>query len=362
MIQIIVVYNRGLLLAIFYRKNFMRNILIGILIIILLIAGAFFLGPSAPTPELTTELPQIAEDLRRLEEQINRQEQSIGNIKPDNQARIVWADGYTYEKSPYSLVYLHGFSASQGEGDPIHLEFARRYGCNTYLARLASHGLDEEEAMLDLTPENLLASAKEAVAIGQQIGERVIVMSTSTGGTLALYIASEHTEFAGLICYSPNIDLFDKTSSLLVGPWGLQLARLVLGGKYNISDLSEEEQQYWTGKYRIEALVALKSLVNATMKEEVFEKVTSPLFLGYYYKDEIAQDSTVSIPRMLEMYEQLGTPDELKRKVAFPDVSGHVIASKYSSKDVESVRKATFEFAEEILKIQPVSVDTLNSE
>ncbi len=335
-----------------------RFIMITILGIIALLVIAFFTGPIAPQPALNTELPTISGSLEQVEARIRQSEDTVSGLKPDNEARIVWADGYEYQPSPYSLVYLHGFSASQGEGDPIHREFASRYGCNMYLSRLYGHGLDVAEPLKDMTPENLMESAQEAIAIGNRIGEKVIVMSTSTGGTLALYLASGNPELAGLICYSPNIDLFDSTSELLVGPWGMQLARLVIGGNYRTVSLTDEEAHYWQGRYRIESLVALKALVKATMKEEVFKQIEIPVFLGYYYKDQQYQDSTVSVPRMLEMFEQLGTPKPLKKKIAFPEVSSHVIASKYSSEDLESVRKATFEFAEETLGLSPLHMDT----
>lgn len=341
----------------FLRMKLLRNLLI---VLAVLVVGVL-LGPKAPTPNLDANIPEISTDLQSLEKDIQTKESAIADIRPDNQARIVWADSAQYQKTPYSVVYLHGFSASQGEGDPVHLNFAKRYGCNLYLARLYEHGLDEAEAMLELSPENLNNSAKEAIAVGRQLGEKVIVMSTSTGGTLALYLASENTDLAGLICYSPNIDIFDPSAQLLVQPWGLQVARLVKGGKYNESKptsadkpKSPEEEQYWTQKYRLESLVALKALVDETMREETFNKVTSPLLLCYYYKDETEQDHVVSVPRMLEMYEQLGTPENLKRKVAFPNAGAHVIASKYVSKDWENVQAETFKFAEEVLGMQAV--------
>ena len=40
-------------------------------------------------------------------------------IKPDNQARIIWADSSKKEKTKIAFLYLHGFSASQAEGDPV---------------------------------------------------------------------------------------------------------------------------------------------------------------------------------------------------------------------------------------------------
>jgi len=51
---------------------------------------------------------------------------------------------------------------------------------------------------------------------------------------------------------------------------------------------------------------------------------------------------------------QLGTPDSLKRKVAFPNVANHALASYVGSKDLESVREAVFDFTESVLKLQPL--------
>ena len=63
--------------------------------------------------------------------------------------------------------------------------------------------------MINLTADKLWNSAKEAYAIGKQLGKKVIIMATSTGGTLALKLAAEYPEIAGLILLSPNIAIND---------------------------------------------------------------------------------------------------------------------------------------------------------
>ncbi len=326
-------------------------------IVLLALTIFYLLGPSPAAPSLDTQLPPVAQDLKQLEKDIVVSERNTPHLKPDNQARIVWFDAKRKEKTPYSVVYLHGFTASQAEGAPVHRDFARRYGCNLYLARLDQHGLDDPDAFLEITPESLLASAKEALAIAQQLGDSTIVISTSTGSTLALYLAAEHPELAGLILYSPLIDFYDSYMMLLNKPWGLQIARLSVGSKYIERDkVTKLGEQYWANKYRLEGGVALKSLVAATMKPEVFQQVKQPVFLGYYYKDETHQDHTVSVEAMREMFTQLGTPDALKRQKAFPQAGEHVIASYITSGAVDEVKKATFRFAEEILKLSPIKV------
>ena len=93
-------------------------------------------------------------------------------------------------KTAYSIVYLHGFSASQAEGDPVHKNIAAMFGCNLYLSRLAEHGIDTTEPMMNLTADKNWESAKQALAIGKQLGNKVILMGTSTGGTNALQLGS----------------------------------------------------------------------------------------------------------------------------------------------------------------------------
>lgn len=328
----------------------LKKVLKGILVLIVLLVVAYFAGPKVERPDLDTTLPSVSSDLMALDDMIRTREESILYIKEDNEARIVWYDSIP-QKTEYSIVYLHGWSASQEEGDPLHVETAKRYGCNLYLPRLAGHGLREKEPMLNLTANDLIASAKEAIAIGKQLGDKVILMATSTGGTLALHLAGGDEDIAGLILYSPNIEIYDESAKVLSGPWGLELARMVKQGDYHEFEGNEIKKQYWTTKYRVEALTHLQALVDHTMTPETFAKVTQPVFMGYYFKNDSVQDRVVSVPAMLKMYEQLGTSSQLKKKVAFPNVGDHVIASYITSRDLEAVKKETNTFLEEILEI-----------
>jgi esterase/lipase len=273
-------------------------------------------------------------------------------LKNNNEARIIWVDSVG-KQSEYSIVYLHGFSASPMEADPIHRNIAASYGCNLYMARLKGHGIDNADAFEKLSPKDLVQSAKEAVAIGKKIGKKVILMSCSTGGTLALYLSANDPEIIANIFFSPNIALADPNSAVLTGPWGLQLARLFIGGKYREwKPENDSVAQYWTSKYRVEGIIALKQLLNMTMKDEIFSKVKQPVFMAYYYKNEKEQDQTVSVAAMLSMFEKLGTPNDKKVKKAFPEAAVHVICSKWQSKDLKNLENAVKEFMENNLGLK----------
>ena len=318
-----------------------------VILSILALFVIYFLGPQPPKPELNDVLPAVA-SIDALDSYITAME-APHKIKPNNQAKIIWADS-SQSQTEYALVYLHGFSASQMEGDPVHQNIAKQFNCNLYLARLAEHGIDTTEDLMNLTADQYWESAKLAYAIGKQIGKKVILMSTSTGGTLALQLASVYPEIAGLILYSPNIEVFNPSAPLLDNPWGLQIGRAVLKSNYvDIKYKDSAYPKYWNSHYRIEGVVALQNLLEATMTEATFKKIHQPTLALYYYKDEAHQDNVVKVTAIQKMMQQIATPANLKMEMAIPNAGNHVIASPIVSNDIVSVEKATAKFMQDII-------------
>ena len=314
----------------------------------------YWMGPKPSHPQFSKELPSIPENPVQLEEYI-RNNEALHKLKPDNQARVIWYNDSLKNRTEYAVVYLHGFSASSKEGDPVHIEFAKKFGCNLYLSRLADHGIDTTEPLATFTADKVWNSAKEAYEIGTKIGKKVILISTSTGGTLALKLAAEYPDVAGLILLSPNIEINDPNAWALNNPWGLQVAHLVKGN-YNVaSDSTAIYKQYWNSKYRMEATVELQELLETTMKSSTFEKVKEPVLLLYYYKDEAHQDDVVKVSAMKRMFRELGTPADKKTEIAIPNADNHVIGSYIKSKDFISVENACDKFAMDILQLKPVN-------
>ena len=320
----------------------------GIFLLVLIIV--YFLGPQPSTPKYNNELPSIPSDAMQLEKYVANNE-TKHKLKPDNEARILWYNDSAKEKTEYAVVYLHGFSASQEEGDPVHHEFAKKFGCNLYLARLADHGVDTTEPLANYTAEKSWRSAVEAYAIGKQLGRKIILMSTSTGGTLALKLCAEFPDIAANIMMSPNIAINDPNAWMANNHWGLQIAQVIVGKQRIIDDTSALYKQYWNQRYSTNSIVQLEELLESTMKESTFKKVTQPSLLLYYFKDKDHQDPVVKVSAMKRMFLQLGTPGSLKREVAIPNAGDHVLASPIKSKDVQTVKNEVDKFAIEILKL-----------
>ncbi|MDD2381031.1 MAG: alpha/beta hydrolase [Mariniphaga sp.] len=324
------------------------------IVALLILVSGYLLGPRPSKPLLDKNLLSLPATLRNIEAYVRDKESEL-NIKTDNESRIIWANDSTKERTDYCLLYLHGFSASWYEGFPAHMEFASYFGMNAYLARLAAHGLETADPLISMSPDDLWDSAKEALMLARSLGKKVVIMGTSTGGTLALQLAADFPEYVdGLILYSPNVRIYNSASFLLSKPWGLQIGRKFNGGKYRISDdpLDSIECRYWYCKYRMEGVVSLQQLVERTMTKETFQKVNVPVFLGYYYKDKNHQDKTVRVSAMLKMFDQLGTSPSQKVKVPFPEAGDHVIACELTSGSSDEVIRATIHFTEDVMKLK----------
>ena len=323
-----------------------------IFILVLGIIGA--VGPKVTFEPATLLDTDINIPINNLEDYVKSNEFKIKDLKPGNEAQIVWANDTLREKTPYSVVYIHGFSASHEEGAPIHTAFAKRYGFNLFLARLEDHGKQNDDTFKNLTPDNFIQSAEDAIDIGKILGDKVIVISCSTGGTIATILAAAGEDIHSMILYSPNIDIYDTNSELLLYPWGKQLSYLVMGGEYNRITYTPEQKKYWNEVYHTNGLFALKTIIKDYMNEETFKKIKIPVFVGYYYKDEENQDKVVSVARMLDFYTQINTPISQKYKVAFPNAGHHVISSYLMNKEIDEVANETYQWAESTLGLKPI--------
>lgn len=102
------------------------------LLILGIIAAFYFAGPRPAELILEPDLPELPQTLAQWDEYLAQRESQF-KLREDNQARIIWAD--SLRKTDYVILYIHGFSASQGEGAPAHENIARSFGANLLLAR-----------------------------------------------------------------------------------------------------------------------------------------------------------------------------------------------------------------------------------
>jgi esterase/lipase len=325
-----------------------------ILGVVVLLIGVYFLGPKPETPVLTPSASwtDIPDSVNQIDCYIAFKESKMV-LKPGNEARVIWADSTQPKKTKIVFMYVHGFSASPMEGDPLHREVAKKFGANLLLARVAGHGVpDSDSTYANVTADDYYQSVENYYAIAKKLGDEVVVLGTSFGGAMSLVLAANHPEIKALMLYGPCIAIKDPNATLLDNPWGLQMARLITGSDYrDIPVMAPGHAENWSLHYRLEGVVAIQNFLTNAMNKEVFEKVKMPVFLGYYYKDEEHQDNVVSVDAMKVMFEQLGTPASLKKSEAFPNSGNHVITSNLLGKLTDKPIASSEAFLRDVVKL-----------
>lgn len=322
-----------------------RFILALISLLFVAAAGWWLFADRPDYAAVAGEIQPLDIPLAELDGWVAAREALVADLRPDNQACVRWwAD--TIGRTEWSVVFLHGFSAGPRGGDPIIGEIADELEANVYLARLADHGRSSIESFAELTPVWWVESARQAVAVGNLLGENVLVVGSSTGCPIALYLAAKQPEIIdALMLYSPNIEVKSSLSEVALLPGGLSLMRLAFGGKYRAIELQPEAKPYWTTKYRLEGIVAMKHLLEMTTDPAVFTQVRQPTLVSFYEKNEEEQDQVISVTAARRMFDQLGTPDSLKQLEPLASVGGHIMLSDLQTKDLSEVRRSARRFA-----------------
>ncbi len=242
------------------------------------------LGPRPRVEEAWTE-PVVGTDVAAW---LMAREAPVARLRPGEAKSVLWADSATRSRTAVALVYLHGFSADRHEVEPLVSDLARDLRANAYFARLTGHGQDGA-AMAESTVEDWLADAAEAVAVGASIGERVVLVGTSTGATLALWAAARPEaadRLAALVLISPNLGLQDRSSRLLLWPWGGVLARAVVGAERCFEPENEAQALHWTVCYPTRALLPMMALVEHVRSQDV-GRIRVPTLVVYSQQDAI---------------------------------------------------------------------------
>jgi esterase/lipase len=219
---------------------------------------------------------------------LTAREATVPRLRAGEAKSVLWADSATHSRTAVAVVYLHGFSADRHEVEPLVSHLARDLGANAYFARLTGHGQDGA-AMAEATVEDWLADAAEAVAVGARIGERVVLVGTSTGATLALWAAARPEvadRLAALVLISPNLGLRDRSSRMLLWPWGGALARLVVGAERCFVPENEAQALHWTVCYPTRALLPMMALVEHVRSLDV-GRVRVPTLVVYSRQDAV---------------------------------------------------------------------------
>lgn len=292
-----------------------------LLVLILLLAGLLVLGPREPVDrEISFDDNALGDD---IDAYLAQAELAFPNIRDGVRKRVVWA-GEAAVKTPLSIVYLHGFSATSEEVRPLPDALAQELGANLYFARLAGHGQDGA-AMAGPSAGDWLEDTAEALAIGRRLGDEVIVMATSTGATLAALAALDpelSRDVKAMVLISPNFGIANRASALLTLPFARYWVPLVAGSERSFEPVNERHAQYWTTRYPVAALFPMAALVRTAARQD-YSGVTVPALFVLSDADSVVRPD---ISRRIAAGWGGGAPVHAVTMGPGDDPSAHVIA------------------------------------
>lgn len=302
-------------------RKFGRFLGRAILVLIALLGLAWVTAPQEPVDrEITFDANGLGDD---LDVYLQQAELQFSDIRPGEAKRIIWA-GAKGARTPIAVVYVHGFSASSEEIRPVPDQVAAGLGANLYFTRLAGHGRTGD-AMATASAGDWIEDMAEAMAIGRRLGDRVLVISTSTGGTLATIAASDpalNEVLMGVVLVSPNFGVASVAGKILDLPWARVWGPVIAGETRSFEPRNEAQGRHWTTSYPTVSLFPMAALVRAAVAlDHAAIKVPALTILS-------PDDLVVSPDMTRQVMSQWGGPVEMHERHMGEgdDTHSHVIA------------------------------------
>lgn len=290
------------------------------IIFILVASGIFLLGPRPESnDEITFNATLIDDDLAAY---IEQKEDTYSNITPGAEREIIWADPNSKNQTEISVVYIHGFSATKYEIKPVPDLVASALGANLYYTRLTGHGQTGEE-LAEAKLSDWANDYAEAIEIGRRLGKRVLVLSTSTGSTLATWAHTKpdlSSDLLGIVMLSPNFATKALPTAVGNMPWAETILPLLGGNHRSWEPYNEEQGKWWTTSYPSKAIFPMFALLNLVENIDKSE-IKTPLFMAFSHDDQVIAPNEVEV-----VAGEWGGPVELITLTGALDPSNHVLA------------------------------------
>ncbi|MBF9044653.1 alpha/beta fold hydrolase [Rhodobacterales bacterium HKCCE4037] len=251
-------------------------------------------------------------------------EGAFDDITPGTEARIVWA-GEEGAATETVVLYLHGFSATSEEIRPVPDRVAELLGANLVFARLTGHGRSGS-ALGEARAGDWIEDAELFLEIAREVGDRVVVIGTSTGATVAAYTLAEaeHArDVAAVVMISPNFEVANPAGPLLELAGARIWVPWIAGAERSFEPINREHATYWTTRYPTVATVSMGTLLRETRARD-YSGVSIPALFLFADTDQV-----ISAPAARHFADRWGG-EATMIPVAVPDEGGdpfhHVIA------------------------------------
>lgn len=269
-----------------------------------------------PLTELATA------DLVALQSLLVKHEQNFPTLVVGAEKYIRFSAPSRPKRTPYVVLYLHGFSACRQEISPVPEQIAKALHANYHATRLTGHGLDKGALPL-ARPEDWLRDVMEAWQVARQLGDKAIILATSTGGTLAAWLAQQaevQDSLHALLLISPNFQIYHWAAPTFTWPWSTKLLPRLNGPNHSWQPANDDEAKYWVYSYPISLVLKLAALVKAVRQSDI-SAIRAPTLFIYCDDDRIVNAKTTD-----SLMRRWGSA--IKHRISAPpraDSNNHVI-------------------------------------
>ncbi|WP_299419806.1 alpha/beta fold hydrolase [uncultured Shimia sp.] len=297
-----------------------------LLVVVLCVGAVFVFGPYEQIS--LTSTVQDADIGADVDAYFAAQEARFEDITPGTEKRVIW-HAERGEKTPVVLVYLHGFSATSEEIRPVPDRVAEALGANLVYTRLQGHGRDGA-ALAEATVQAWVNDVAEALHVARRVGDEVVVMGTSTGGTLMAALADNPEAMAdvkGMILVAPNFGIKSPFAKPLTWPAARYWVPVVAGANRVFEPTSEAHAKYWTTAYPTVAAMQMAAMVKAVYEKDHGQALVPALF---WFSDG---DQVVTAARTHDVAARWGAEATVQvlQPFAESDPRQHVIAGDIRS-------------------------------
>jgi esterase/lipase len=255
---------------------------------------------SGPQVDMKISLNEIVLP-SNLDVYLSESESQFEDIIEGTEKKIIWA-GVPGEKTDISIVFVHGFSATRQELAPLADIIASSLEANLFYTRLAGHGRGGS-GMIDSSVNRWANDANEALKIGRRLGNKVVLIGTSTGSTLITWLSLQpsNKDVQAIILLSPNFHPANSNMSIVLWPWGEKIAEMLIGKTRHWESNNPLHEKYWANDYSTAAMLPMMGLVKIVNDADLNE-ISTPTLMVYSSKDK-----TISVPALKKAFHRFGS-------------------------------------------------------
>lgn len=215
-----------------------------------------------------------------IEPYFQGQEARFDDITPGVEKQVIWF-GEPEAKTKWVVLYIHGFSATSKEIRPVPDQVAKALDANLILTRLTGHGRDGA-ALAEAKVSDWMRDVAEALAVARKIGDRILIISLSTGGTLSAAAALDPAlsqDVEGIVFASPNFGINNPLQSLLTFPAARYWLPFMAGHERSFAPHNADQARYWTTSYPSVAVLPVAAVVKEVMAQDLSQAKIPALFM-----------------------------------------------------------------------------------